>query len=221
MSRDGHYGALRRLLYALLWLGGNLFFRVYFRMRVRGRPRPFPRGALVLAANHASYLDPILLGLSVPRRVTYLVSSSVYFLPAYRPWMWLFGAIPVQDESINVEAMRRALAALKRGEVVGIFPEGGITPDGRLQEGKIGVAALLRSGGAPVQTVALLGTRRALRKGAAYPRPSRVEAVFSDVVRPDQLDDLAPREARRELRDRVMAGIARGLPEEMRPAPPA
>ena len=114
--------------------------------------------------------------------------------------------------------MRRAFAVLKTGGVVGIFPEGGISDDQRLQEGQIGVASLLLQGGAPVLTAGLIGTHRALPRGSALPRPARLEVHFSDLVRPDELDAaLAPRVARRELRDRVMAAIARGLPETMQP----
>ena len=219
MRRGAETGPVRRGLYVVLWLLVNGFFRVYFRMRVRNRPRPFPRGPLVVAANHVSYLDPLLLGLALPRRVHFLVTSNVHDRPLFRPWMWLFGAIPVQDGSVNVEAMRRALDVLRRGGVVGIFPEGGISDDGRLKEGQIGVASLLLQGGAPVLAAGLVGTRAALPKGSALPRPARLSVRFSDVVRPDELTSgRPPRELRRELRDRVMAAIARGLPEEMQPA---
>ena len=218
MRRAAETGPVRRGLYVVLWLLVNAFFRLYFRLRVSGRPRPFPRGPLVVAANHTSYLDPILLSLAVPRQVHFLVTSMVHDQPFYRPWMWLFGAIPVNEGSVNVEAMRRALAVLRRGGVIAIFPEGGISDDGRLKEGAIGVASLLLQGGAPVLAAGLVGTRGALQKGRALPRPVRLEVRFSDVVRPEDLAaGRPPRETRRELRDRVMAAIARGLPESMAP----
>jgi 1-acyl-sn-glycerol-3-phosphate acyltransferase len=212
-------GTIRRLLYAPLWLLMNGLFRVYFRMRVRGRPRPFPRGPLVVAANHCSYLDPLLLGLALPRRVVFLVTSSVYYRRFYRPWMWFFRAIPVQDDSVNVDAMRRALAVLAAGGVVGIFPEGGIGGDGRLREGQIGVASLLLLGGAPVLTAGLVGTHEAMPRERKLPRPVRLEVRFSEVVRPEAVDaGRSHRDARRVLRDRVMASIERVLPERMRRA---
>jgi len=218
---EPRYGPLRRLLYALFWLLGNLLFRIWFRMRVVGRPRPFPRGPLVLAANHVSFLDPVALALAVPRRVTYLVTSSVYFQPLFRPWMWIFGCIPVQDGSVNVEAMRRAVAVLRRGDVVGIFPEGGISDDGRLREGEIGVASLLRQGGAPVLAAGIVGTFQALPRDASFPRPARVEIRFSRKIEFEaRAAGAPPHEARRELRDRVMDAIARALPESMRREPP-
>lgn len=226
MSRDARepvdedYGPIRSILYVVLWLLANLFFRIWLRLRVRGRPRPFPKGALVVAANHCSFIDPLILGVTVPRRVVYLVTSSVYDLPFYRPWMWLFGCIRVQDDSVNVEAMHAALAALRRGQVVGIFPEGGLADGGRLKEGQIGVASLLLLGNAPVQTLAIVGTHEALPRARKFPRPTRVEVVYSDVVSPADVErSLDPRARRRLLRDRVMASIAKALPEGMRPQP--
>jgi 1-acyl-sn-glycerol-3-phosphate acyltransferase len=224
MTRDAEvpvkedYGAIRSFLYVVLWLAVNLFFRIWLRLRVRGRPRPFPRGALVVAANHCSFLDPLILGVTVPRRVVYMVTSSIYDLPFYRPWMWLFGCIRVQDNSVNVEAMHAALAALRRGQVVCIFPEGGISDDSRMKEGQIGVASLLLLGDAPVQTLAIVGTHECLPRGAKVPRPVRVEVIYSDVVRPAEVDGSRdPRARRRVLRDRVMTAIEKALPERMRP----
>lgn len=211
------YGPIRPLLYFVMWALGNLFFRVWLRLRVRGRPRPFPRGPLVVAANHCSFLDPLLLAVTVPRRVVYLVTSSVYDLPFYRPWMWLFGCIRVNDDSVNVEAMHAALAALRRGQVVGIFPEGGLADDGRIKEGHIGVASLLLLGDAPVQTLAIVGSHDAMSRGVKFPRPVRVEVVYSDVIRPGEVEsNLDARTRRRALRDRVMGAIERALPERMK-----
>lgn len=204
------------LVHAALWLLGALLCALWFRLRARGRPTPFPRGALVVAANHVSYLDPLVLGLAVRRRVTFMVTSTVFDAPGYRLWMRLFGCIRVQDGAKNVEAMRRALAALERGRVVGIFPEGGISEDGRLREGQLGVASLLLQSGAPVLTAALVGTHDALPRGGGFPKRRPVEVRFSRVVTPDALvHDLVPREARRVLRDAVMAAIAEQLPTRM------
>ncbi|MBL8840204.1 MAG: 1-acyl-sn-glycerol-3-phosphate acyltransferase [Planctomycetes bacterium] len=203
-------------VHAALWLFGALLCALWFRLRTRFRPSPFPRGALVVAANHVSYLDPLVLGLAVRRRVTFLVTSNVFDAPVYRLWMRLFGCIRVQEGATNVEAMRRALAALERGRVVGIFPEGGISDDGQLREGQLGVASLLLQGGAPVLTAAIVGTHDALPRGGGFPKRRPVEVRFSRLVTPDDLvHDLVPREARRVLRDAVMAAIAEQLPARM------
>jgi len=200
----------------LLWIVAKLLFLIWFRLRVRGRPSPFPRGPLVLAANHVSFLDPVTLALAIRRPVTYMVTSSVYDRPAYRPWMRIFRCIRVEDDAINVEAMRRAVAVLRGGGVVGIFPEGSISDDGRLHEGQLGVASLLLQGDAPVLTAGIVGTFEALPRHGGFPKPLPVEVRFSKLVSPaDIAAHRTPREARRELRDQVMAAIAAVLPERM------
>ncbi len=203
-------------VHAALWVFGAAVCAVWFRLRARRRPAPFPRGALVVAANHVSYLDPLVLGLAVRRRVTFMVTSTVFDSPGYRLWMRVFGCIRVQDGATNVEAMRQALAVLARGRVVGIFPEGGISDDGRLREGQLGVASLLLQSGAPVLTAAIIGTHEALPRGGGFPKRLPVDVRFSRLVEPDVLvHDLVPREARRVLRDAVMAAIAEQLPARM------
>jgi 1-acyl-sn-glycerol-3-phosphate acyltransferase len=203
-------------LYVLLWIVAKLLFLLWFRLRVRGRPSPFPRGPLVLAANHVSFLDPVTLALSIRRPVTYMVTSSVFDLPAYRPWMRVFRCIRVEDDAINVEAMRRAVSVLRSGGVVGIFPEGGLSDDGRLKEGQIGVASLLLKGDAPVLTAGIVGTYEALPRHGGFPKPVAVEVRFSKLITPAAIAaHRTPREARRELRDQVMAAIAAVLPARM------
>lgn len=203
-------------LYALLWLVGWLLFLIWFRLRVRGRLRPLPAGPLVVAANHASFLDPVALGLALTRPVTWLVTSEVFDRPAYRLWMALFDCIKVQAGAVNVAAMRRALDTLEAGGVVGIFPEGRISDDGRLLEGQLGVASLLLQAGAPVLTAGIVGTFDALPRGGGFPKPRRIEVRFSRLIEPDRVAaGLAPREARRALRDAVMTAIAAVLPRRM------
>src|SRR6185295_12282877 len=85
--------------------------------------------------------------------------------------------------------------------------------------GQIGVASLLLQGDVPVLTAGLVGTFQALPRGGGFPRPVPVEVRFSERVEPGAVaEGLAPRVARRVLRDRVMAGIAKVLPESMQGA---
>jgi 1-acyl-sn-glycerol-3-phosphate acyltransferase len=215
-------GAFLDAAYVFFWIFGKLLFLLWFRLRVRGRPRPFPRGPLVLAANHVSFLDPVTLALSIRRPVTYMVTSSVFDRPAYRPWMRIFRCIRVEDDAINVEAMRRAVTVLRSGGVVGIFPEGGLSDDGRLKEGQLGVASLLLQGGAPVLTAGIVGTYEALPRHGGFPKPVAVEVRYSKLIAPAAIAaERTPRDARRELRDQVMAAIAAVLPERMGGQPDA
>jgi 1-acyl-sn-glycerol-3-phosphate acyltransferase len=114
--------------------------------------------------------------------------------------------------------MRATLAELEAGRLVGIFPEGGISPDGRLGPGLRGVAALLLKGDAAILPVALVGTQIALSKSARLPRPVRVRVRFGELIHPEQVAaELSPAAAREEVLRRVMAALAEGLPREQKP----
>ena len=106
---------------------------------------------------------------------------------------------------------------------MGIFPEGGISDDGRLQDGELGVASLLLKVGVPVLPAAIVGTRESLPRGAWLPRRGTLEVAFGPLIHPEEIAaGRSPHEARRLVRDRVMEEIGRLLPERMQAsgAPP-
>ena len=211
-------GLARRLLYWALWSVNQVLLKTWFRHRVEGAPEALPRGPLVLAANHCSWLDPIVLAGSVRRRVVFLVTSAVFYQPHMRPWMWLFGCIPVEEGRSNREAIRAALDELRGGCAVGIFPEGGISDDGRLQEGQTGVASLILQGRAKVLPAALVGPFESLPRGGGFPRPVALRTRFGPVLSAEEVvAGKRGNAARVALRDRIMKEIAAQLPEHQRP----
>ncbi|RMD68573.1 MAG: 1-acyl-sn-glycerol-3-phosphate acyltransferase [Gammaproteobacteria bacterium] len=123
--------------------------------RLQGRiPLP-PRGPAIVAANHLSGLDPALLIAASPRPLRFLIARDQYQRPLLR---WLFhamGCIPVERFHPHGLALREALKALERGEVVALFPEGGL----HLHRVKPGVAWLARNAGCPIHPVRIEGVR--------------------------------------------------------------
>jgi len=193
-----HFGTPRRAAYWFCWALARGLLTVLFRLRVRPPAGPLPRGPFVVAANHCSFLDPVVLGVSLPRRVVYLVSSDVY-VPLLRPFFWLFGCIRVDEDRPNIDAVRRALAELRAGHVVGIFPEGGISRDGEPMRGLPGAVSLGLAGGVPIVPVAILGARDALPPGASWPRPRRVTIVFGEPFRVEDLEGGTDRRGRLQV----------------------
>src|SRR5687767_10161507 len=101
--------------------------RVWFRLRAEGPPPP--AGACVLAANHASFLDPIVLGAVVRRRIVFMMTEVVW---RSRGLGWFYRwnrAIPLSARGGNREALRAARDVLQQGRMLGIFPEGGLSRD--------------------------------------------------------------------------------------------
>jgi 1-acyl-sn-glycerol-3-phosphate acyltransferase len=147
--------------------------RALFRLSVVGSERLPPTGAAVLVSNHVSWLDPIILPLVLPRRPAFLAMQELWRMPCIRLAMRAWGklAIPVNREIVDATALRRGLGALKSGAFLIVFPEGGISPDGRLRPFHRGAALLAARARAPLVPIAILGTADALPLGRIIPRP--------------------------------------------------
>lgn len=171
-------------LYRLTRAVGNVFAWPYWRLGIRGAVESIPReGPLIVASNHASFLDPWLLGLAFPRLVRYLINREWYERsPAWRAFFQAYGTIPVApgDPEATIAAV---CEALERGQAVGIFPEGAISRDGRMRRFRAGVSTIAARSGAPVLPVGLRGNFEALPRHGRLPRPSRVTVWVGEPLR--------------------------------------
>ncbi|HTE05394.1 MAG TPA: lysophospholipid acyltransferase family protein [Planctomycetota bacterium] len=141
----------------------RLVLRTLYRMSLADT-HPLPDGAVILAANHRSFIDPLVLGQCTERRTTFMMKGKYYDIPALNWFFRMSRCIIVDSEKDNRSTLRAAKDVLAAGGVLGIFPEGHISDDGELQAGQAGVAWLARRTGAPVYPVHIGGTREALRK---------------------------------------------------------
>jgi 1-acyl-sn-glycerol-3-phosphate acyltransferase len=136
---------------------------------------------VILAANHVSFMDSLFVPLLVKRRVVYLGKADYFDSPKTR-WFFKFAnVIPVRREGgmAGEAAIRAGVQALEDGQVVGIYPEGTRSPDGRLYRGKTGVARMALEARCPVIPVAILGSRDVQPPERKMPRlRGRVEVVY-------------------------------------------
>lgn len=143
-----------------------------FRVKATGTRNVPKRGPVILASNHQSFIDSIFLPLVVRRRVTF-VAKAEYFENWKTAWLFrAVGMIPLKREggSASERALVAAAEVLNAGGVLGIYPEGTRSPDGRLYKGHTGVARLAMQCGAPVVPVAQFGTAEVQPIGAKLPR---------------------------------------------------
>lgn len=165
---------------------------------------------MLLASNHLSGVDTILIPSFAPRKVQFLAKASLF---ESRVGGWFFrqiGAIPVHREagSAAQEALDSGRRVLAAGQVFAVFPEGSRSRDGRLYRGRSGAAFMALETGATVVPVGVIGTNRSLvdpRTG----RPPRVELRFGAPVPLDDLAGLPGGHARREATERIMQAIHR------------
>lgn len=198
------YWALKGLLTPVLALA--------YRISVQGRANVPSSGPVILAGNHLSAFDWVFVPFAVRRRVTY-VAKAEYF--DQRRTAWFFkaaGQIPMRRDGgpASERALATASDVLRAGGVLGIFPEGTRSPDGRLYRGHTGVARLAIECGAPVVPVAVAGTDRALPRGRRTPRLNvRVGVRFGAPMSPQRYasrrDDPL---VLRQLTDEVMFDLA-------------
>jgi cytidylate kinase len=189
----------------------------FVRLRVEGDLRAIPRtGPVILAANHASNADPVVLGavltLSLGRRMHWLAKKEIFDWPIIG-WMARNGGIhPVDRSTADVEAFRTARRVLDEGQVLFVFPEGTRSPDGRLQRSKDGVAMLALRTGAPIVPIGIAGSDRVWPKGSKLPRPGG--RVTVTVGRPFSLADEVPAGLRgREAKSAATTGLMRRIAE--------
>ncbi len=155
--------------------------KLLFRPWVEGEEHIPEEGAAIFASNHLSFSDSIFLPLMLPRRMTFLAKSD-YFTGrgikgrATAMFFRGVGQLPVDRSGgkAGEAALNSGLRVLRRGELLGIYPEGTRSPDGRLYRGRTGVARMALEAGVPVLPVAMIGTDKAQPTGKKLPKIMRI-----------------------------------------------
>jgi len=196
------------------------YFAVMHRFRWYGAENIPRSGPAILAANHQSWYDPVLIGVAASRRVVFLGWDYFCNMPVLGTLMRLAGTIPVDLDEPEPTALARMARVLEQGRLCGIFPEGGRTQDGLFERPKEGAATLALRTGAPLIPVTICGAYRAWGRGRALPQPTPIALRFgaplhvhrdADGTRADL------HERRREVTFELMLRIADGFEELGRP----
>jgi 1-acyl-sn-glycerol-3-phosphate acyltransferase len=186
--------------------------RLFFRPKVTGLEHIPREGGAILAANHVSFLDALLLPLVVPHRRVLFLTKVKYIDNPMLHWLLIGGGvIPVaSDDPQAVSGVVAAgVTALREGHLVGIFPEGTRSPDGLLHSGKSGIARIAIAAGVPVIPAGITGTDLALPRGARFPKPHVVHITFGPPIMLRAPGGMpAGAAASRAATDRVMTAIA-------------
>jgi len=191
--------------------------KAVWRPHVEGLDKVPQTGPVIVASNHLSFADSLVIPIVAPRKVVFLAKQD-YFTGTgvkgalSRGWFSGLGMIPVDrdDTRAALASLDIALEVLGRGEAFGIYPEGTRSRDGRLYRGRTGVAHLALTSGAPVVPVGLSGTQDLQPVGSRLPRLARVTVRFGDPLTFQKRYDGVPTgRARREVTDVVMNAIQR------------
>jgi len=196
-------------------------YHVFFRIEIRGRQNMPQSGACILAANHASFLDPPIVGTSHSREMYYFARSTLMDTPFTRILFKLLNCIPVNRESLTLSTLKAALAVLKAGHPLLLFPEGTRSPTGELQEGKMGLGLIAHKARVPIVPFYIHGSYDILPKGSKWPRFNKLRVNIGKVMNFDHYycqegDD----DVYQKISDEVMARIAALKKELLSPANP-
>ncbi len=202
-----------------VWLILHVFFGLYLRWKVFNRERVPRTGSVILAANHASFLDPPLVGTALPRPINYLARKSLFRFPVIGSTLRYWDAVPV-DRDAGGSGLKEILDRLNRGGAIILFPEGTRSPDGNLLPARSGIGLAVIKSDAPVVPIRIFGSDRAYGRRHRLPRPRKVIVKFGNpmdfsALRQEAKVAAKPRvkEIYQEVADRIMAEIARLKPE--------
>jgi len=166
------------MVYYLSKYIGLFLLYVFFRFRVNGR-QYFPKySPCLIVSNHASYLDPIVIGCACPRRVYFVAKEELFQRPVARFFLNQLGAFPLRRNEADRSAVKKIYSLLKEKKVVCLFPEG-TRDQGEIGDFRSGAIKLLMKSGAEVVVAGITGTHQSYPRGAKFPKPYPIRVSFS------------------------------------------
>jgi 1-acyl-sn-glycerol-3-phosphate acyltransferase len=196
------------MLYAIAQVVVGLWARYFFRLQVFGHDWIPKQGGVLIASNHVSYLDIPLLGCAMKRKAHFIGKVELIRNPIMAFLFRHLNGIPIKRGGVNRKTLHEIADRLKKGEVVVIYPEGGINRSGDLKRLKPGIGMLVAMAGVPVVPALIKGSEKALPVGARWVRRHPVKIFFGQPM------DFQPRLSRdkgkllyQEISCEVMLGL--------------
>ncbi len=177
--------------YAITRVFVRLIIPLLGGLTVRGAENIPKTGPIILAPNHRAYLDPPYLSLVTTRQLHLMAKDGLFRIPVFGPYIKAMGAFPVKRGSADRGALKQAMAELKAGRVMGIFPEGTRAEPGTLLAGEKGFALVAKQTGVPIVPIALEGTDKVLPKHGGL-RRAHVRATVGKPMTAQEMLALNP-----------------------------
>ncbi|MBE0446594.1 MAG: 1-acyl-sn-glycerol-3-phosphate acyltransferase [Actinobacteria bacterium] len=186
-----------------------LIFKLLFRYEITGRQHIPREGSVILAANHMSYLDPIMIAfVSGSRPVNFMAKAELLKIPVFGWILRKLNTFPIKRGLADKGAIAYVLRILSRGEVLLIFPEGTRYRNGELGQAHPGVASIALKTGTPIVPVGIIGTDQVMPNGSRLPRPVKLRARIGQPITVDKADAGERKEKEIELTERIMKEIS-------------
>lgn len=176
------------MLYKFFRFIFNIFIRIFWPVKVKGENNSHYKPPFILAANHVSYMDPIILAITVPVPISFIAKKEVFEIPILSCIFKRIGVIPVDRKNINPTAVRKSINILNEGKILGIFPEGTRSSNGELMDLNIGMIKIAMQTNVPIMPVGLYGTREIYPPQAKFPALFKKQTICSYFGKPIFLD---------------------------------
>ncbi len=182
--------------FAKVVVGG--IYRPLFRIRAIGRENVPKEGGVLLCSNHLHYFDPILLGLTLDRRIRFMAKKELFSVPLLGKIITVLGAFPVKRGMSDRQAIRTGLKILKEGHVMGIFPEGTRSKTGKLGKPLAGAGFFALKTDAAVVPAAIIGNYRPFKRmTVVYGKPIDMGALRARKASAEEVAELIMQEIKK------------------------
>ncbi len=199
------------VVYAIVYLVGKAIVHTMYSVTVKAEEDVPRSGPCILLSNHASYLDPVFLVAACNRYVRFFTTGEMMRTHFGKWFFHGMGSIPTSRYKVDSASVRAFLAALKTGDIVGIFPEGERTWDGNPLPINTTVVRLLKRANVPIVAARIEGSYAAYPRWSSYPLPGRINVHFSAPSSPDQIESVLPRIRTNKTGRTVFPRSTRGL----------
>ncbi len=162
-----------------------------FKIRVEGLEH-FPKeGGVLLCTNHISNFDPPVVGVTAPRKVLFMAKAELFKVPVLKQLLTNFGTFPVKRGGGDREAIRAGLKVLKEGHVLGLFPEGTRSKDGKLGKGQAGAGFFALRSTAAVVPCAIIGPYKSFRTlRVVYGKPINMDEYREKKINAEEMTSI-------------------------------
>ncbi len=194
------------------WVGYTFFKsagKAFYNLTLVNEEKLVREGGVMMAANHESFLDPPLIGISHPENVTYLARKTLF--TGLSKWLYTnWDAIPIDQDNPDMTGLKNIIKALKIGKKVVLFPEGERTLTGKLGPALPGVGLIIAKSEATVQPMRIFGAREALPRGSGKLKMEQIVVVVGDPIHfnKEMLKQYTGKEGYQQIADFVMKAIS-------------
>lgn len=191
-----------------------VYFKIYHRIELHGSENIPATGPVIIASNHISYYDPVIVSIGVYRDMKFMAWGRLFTIPIFRSMIRFFGAFPVELTKVDKSAYVNALRTLFKRKALIIFPEGGRSDDGKVKDLKLGIARLALKTNARIVPVTLVGVYEAWPKQRLLPRPVKISVYYHKPITIDK-HEFADIKARNEYFNKITDQITKVISSKL------